>query len=98
MVCDLTTSELKEPDLPAGFSLRRLVEVDNEEIWPCYNETFLASGDRRYLNQTEAQRRENFDEFFGRSKPIEEDASLLLYAGDRIVGFHKIDIIREGGL
>jgi ribosomal protein S18 acetylase RimI-like enzyme len=97
MICDLTTFELKELDLPAGFSLRPIVEVSNEEIWPCYNETFLSSGDGRYLDQTEAQRRENFDDFFSRSKPIEEDASLLLYFEDRIVGFHKIDIISEGG-
>ena len=97
MVCDLTTSELQEPVLPEGFSFRRLVEVDNEDIWPCYNETFLASGDRRYLDQTEAQRRENFDDFFDRSKPIEEEGSLLLYTGDRIVGFHKINIHKEGG-
>lgn len=97
MVCDLTVSELKESTLPEGFSFKKLVDVDNEEIWPCYNQTFLASGDRRYLDQTEAQRRENFDEFFGRTKPIEKDASLLLYAGDRIIGFHKIDITKEGG-
>ena len=97
MVCDLTTCELQEPVLPEGFSFRRLVEVGNEEIWLCYNETFLPSGDRRYLNQTEAQRWENFDDFFDRSKPIEEEASLLLYARDRIVGFHKINIIKEGG-
>jgi ribosomal protein S18 acetylase RimI-like enzyme len=97
MICDLTTSELIEPDLPVGFSLRPIVEVSNDEIWPCYNETFLSSSDRRYLDQTEAQRRENFDDFFSRSKPIEEDASLLLYFGERIVGFHKIDIISEGG-
>jgi ribosomal protein S18 acetylase RimI-like enzyme len=97
MDCDLTSSGLKEPDLPEGFSLRPLVEANNDEIWPCYNATFLASGDRRYLDQTEAQRRESFDDFFDRSKPIEEDASLLLYAGDRIVGFHKINIFREGG-
>jgi ribosomal protein S18 acetylase RimI-like enzyme len=84
-------------DLTVGFSLRPIVEVSNEEIWPCYNETFLSSGDGRYWDQTKAQRRQNFDDFFSRSKSIEEDASLLLCAGDRIVGFHKIDIIGEGG-
>jgi ribosomal protein S18 acetylase RimI-like enzyme len=97
MVCDLSSSTLKQPDIPEGFSLRPIVEVDNEEIWPTYNETFLSSGDRRYLNQTEEQRRENFNDFFNRSKSIEKDASLLLYAGDQIVGFHKINLYEFGG-
>ena len=97
MVCDLTTSTLEQPEIPAGFSLKPIVEVDNEEIWPCYNKTFLASGDTRYLNQTENQRRENFDDFFDRSKPIEEDASLLLYTSDQVIGFMKINIYSIGG-
>jgi ribosomal protein S18 acetylase RimI-like enzyme len=97
MVCDLTTSTLEQPAIPAGFSLKPIVEVDNEEIWPCYNKTFLASGDNRYLNQTENQRRENFDDFFDRSKPIEEDASLLLYTSDQVIGFMKINIYSIGG-
>jgi ribosomal protein S18 acetylase RimI-like enzyme len=84
-------------DLTVGFSLRPIVEVSNEEIWPCYNETFLSSGDGRYRDQTKAQRRENFGDFFSKSKPIEDGASLLLYCEDRIIGFHKIDIISEGG-
>lgn len=97
MVCDLTISELKQPKIPEGFSLRPIIEVDNEEIWPCYNASFLSSGDQRYLNQTENQRRENFDDFFDRKKPIEKDASLLLYYGDKVVGFHKINIYDIGG-
>lgn len=97
MWCDLTTSTLKEPDFPEGLSLKRIIEVENEEIWPTYNETFLSSGDNRYLNQTESQRRENFDNFFDKSKPIEEDASLLLYDDDQVVGFMKINIMNFGG-
>jgi len=97
MECDLTALNLKQPSVPKGFSMRPLVEVNNEEIWPCYNATFLASGDRRYREQTENQRRENFEKFFDRSIPIEEDASLLLYAEDSIVGFIKINLISRGG-
>lgn len=97
MVCDLTTSTLEQPEIPDGFSLKPIVEVDNEEIWPCYDTTFSSSGDQRYLNQTEKQRRENFDDFFDRLKPIEEDASLLLYSGEEIVGFMKINLYSFGG-
>ncbi|TFG30132.1 GNAT family N-acetyltransferase [Candidatus Thorarchaeota archaeon] len=97
MVCDLTKSTLDEQDLPDDFSLKPIIEVTNDEIWPTYNATFLASGDRRYLNQTEAHRRENFDDFFDRKKPWEEEASLLLYFEDQIVGFHKINLYDFGG-
>ncbi|MFW9844505.1 MAG: GNAT family N-acetyltransferase [Candidatus Thorarchaeota archaeon] len=97
MVCDLTISDLKQPEIPEGYSLRPIIEVDNEAIWPCYNASFLSSGDQRYLNQTENQRRENFDDFFDRKKPIEKDASLLLYYGDQVVGFHKINLYDFGG-
>ena len=97
MICDPTSSQLKEPEFPVGFSLKKIIEVDNEEIWPTYNETFLSSGDRRYRNQTEAQRKESFDNFFDRAPKIEEDASLLLYSEDQIVGFMKINIYNIGG-
>jgi ribosomal protein S18 acetylase RimI-like enzyme len=97
MICNPSSSNVEEPEFPEGFSLKKLIEVDNEEIWPTYNETFLSSGDRRYLDQTEDQRRENFDNFFDRSKQIEEDASLLLFSGNQIVGFMKINIIDVGG-
>jgi ribosomal protein S18 acetylase RimI-like enzyme len=97
MLCDLPSSTLQEPEVPAGFSLKRIVDVDNEEIWPTYNASFLASGDRRYLNQTEAQRKESFDDFFDRKQKIEEDASLLLYHRDQVVGFMKINLYNKGG-
>lgn len=97
MVMNPTSSNLIDPEFPEGFSLKKITDVDNEEIWPTYNETFLASGDRRYLNQTEAQRRESFDDFFDRSKKIEENASLLLYSGNKVVGFMKINIYDIGG-
>ncbi len=97
MTCDLSESELQEPELPDGFHLRPLTEVTNEELWPCYNASFLTSEDGRYLSQTEEQRRENFERFFDRSTPIEEDASLLLYSEDEIVGFMKINLITDGG-
>jgi mycothiol synthase len=97
MIMNPKSSDLTEPEFPEGFSVKKIVDVDNEEIWPTYNETFLASGDRRYLNQTEAQRRESFDDFFNRSKKIEENASLLLYSGNDVVGFMKINIYDIGG-
>jgi len=97
MVADLTTLESGEGLLPQGFTLRPLVAVSNDEIYGCYYETFMASGDSRFLDQTDEQRRGNFEVFFSRSERIEEDASLLLYYGEQIVGFIIIIFIKEGG-
>ena len=97
MVADLTTIKSGDELLPQGFTLRPLVAVSNDEIYGCYYETFMASGDRRFLDQTDEQRRGNFEVFFDRSKRIEEDASLLLYYGEHIAGFIIITFIEEGG-
>ncbi len=97
MVADLTAIDFGEVVLPPGVTLRPLVAVSNDEIYPCYYETFMTSGDGRFLDQTEEQRRGNFEVFFERSQHIEEDASLLLYDGEQIVGFMIVILLKEGG-
>jgi ribosomal protein S18 acetylase RimI-like enzyme len=70
--------------------------VSNDGLWPSYDKVFSSGQDRRYENQTRDQRRENFDSFFSREVPIDEDASLVLFDGETIVGFIKIDLVEEG--
>ena len=88
-----------------GFSIRELAdtmrvctlaEISNDELWPSYDAAFLNGADRRYAQQSEAQRRENFESFFSRKVPMDEEASLVLFDGETIVGFVKIDIVAEG--
>ena len=97
MTCDLSRSKLKEPEFPDDFHLRPLSEISNEELWPCYNASFMTSEDGRYLNQTEEQRRENFEDFFDRKKPMVDDASIVLMNREEIVGFMKINIYSDSG-
>ncbi len=97
MVADLTTVDQEEDELPEGVEIRPLIEASNDEIYECYYETFMTSGDSRFLDQTDEQRRGNFEVFFDRSSPFEEDASILLYYGEQIVGFIIIIFIDEGG-
>lgn len=98
MTADLTTLDRKEVELSPGFYIRPITEVTNDEIYECYYETFIASSDSRFLDQTDEQRRGNFeDEFFNRSNPFEKDASILLYYGEQIVGFIMIVLIENGG-
>jgi ribosomal protein S18 acetylase RimI-like enzyme len=83
-------------EIPDTMSVRTLDEISNDELWPSYDAAFLDGGDRRYAQQSEAQRRENFETFFSREVPMDAEASLVLFDGETIVGFVKIDIVAEG--
>jgi ribosomal protein S18 acetylase RimI-like enzyme len=97
MTADLTTLD-KEVTFPPTFYIRPITEVKNDDIYPCYYETFMESSDRRFLDQTDEQRRGNFeDEFFNRSNPFEKDASILLYYNEQIVGFIMIMLMEKDG-
>jgi ribosomal protein S18 acetylase RimI-like enzyme len=78
------------------MSVCALAEISNDELWPSYDAAFLSGGDRRYAQQSEAQRRENFEGFFSRQAPMDVGASIVLLDGETIVGFVKIDIVTEG--
>lgn len=96
---EASVSEMEIPDVefPEGHTLVLIKDVPNEEIWPCYYETFMSSGDGRFLDQTDAQRKENFEKFFDKSRSRVENASILVKYGERIIGYNQIIIIEEGG-
>jgi len=96
MEADLTDLNFEIRDAPPTMTFRPLVDISNDALWSSYDHAFSTSGDRRYLDQTLSQRRENFESFFNRKVPMEETASLVLYDGDTVVGFVKIDLIDEG--
>ncbi|MBN1581814.1 MAG: GNAT family N-acetyltransferase [Anaerolineae bacterium] len=96
MEADLTHLNFSIWEIPHTMTIRSLAEVSNDELWPSYDAAFSSGGDRRYENQSEAQRRENFETFFSREVPIDEDASIVLFDRERIVGFVKIDIVKAG--
>ena len=92
MDADLTELDFTLREIPDSMYTKSLTEVTNEQLWPNYDNAFSSGGDRRYLIQSEAQRREQFNSFFSREVPIEEDASIVLFDGEKIVSFVKIDI------
>jgi ribosomal protein S18 acetylase RimI-like enzyme len=96
MDADLTSPKFSIRGLPETMYTKSLSEVTNDELWPSYDRAFSSGGDRRYTTQSEKQRRENFDSFFSREVAIENAASIVLFDGDTIVGFVKIDVIKEG--
>jgi ribosomal protein S18 acetylase RimI-like enzyme len=96
MEADLQQLEFSIREIPATMRVSTLAEISNDELWPSYDAAFLNGGDRRYAQQSEAQRRENFETFFSRQVPMDAEASLVLLDGETIVGFVKIDIVTEG--
>jgi ribosomal protein S18 acetylase RimI-like enzyme len=96
MEADLQQLDFTIPEIPDTLTLRPLAEISNDVLWPSYDAAFSNGGDRRYAQQSEDQRRENFEAFFSRQVPIDEEASLVMFAGETVVGFVKIDIIAEG--
>ncbi|MBN1877448.1 MAG: GNAT family N-acetyltransferase [Anaerolineae bacterium] len=82
--------------IPETMTLCSLAEVSNDALWSSYDAAFSKGSDRRYIQQSETERRENFETFFSRQVPIDEAASLVLFDSATIVGFVKIDIISEG--
>jgi ribosomal protein S18 acetylase RimI-like enzyme len=96
MEADLEHLDFTLQEIPDTMTLHSLAEISNDTLWPSYDVVFSSGSDRRYLQQSEAQRHENFDSFFSRQIPYDEDASLVMFDGETIVGFVKIDIISEG--
>jgi ribosomal protein S18 acetylase RimI-like enzyme len=96
MEADLQQLDFSVRGLPDTISVSTLAEFSNDELWPSYDSAFSSGGDRRYAQQSEAQRRENFESFFSRQVPMDSEASLVLLDGETIVGFVKIDIVTEG--
>jgi ribosomal protein S18 acetylase RimI-like enzyme len=96
MEADLQQLAFPIQETPDTMSICKLAEISNDELWPSYDVTFSSGEDRRYAQQSEAQRRENFESFFSRQVPMDEDASLVLLDGETVVGFVKIDIVTEG--
>ena len=96
MEADLQQLDFSMREVPDTMSFCPLAEISNDELWPSYDATFSIGGDRRYAQQSEAQRRENFESFFSRQVPMDAEASLVLLDGETVVGFVKIDIVTEG--
>jgi ribosomal protein S18 acetylase RimI-like enzyme len=96
MTAQLDMMDIPDIVFPDDIRVGKIRDVTNDELYPCYYRTFITSGDDRFLDQTEAQRRENFDDFFRRDRPQDEDASILLFHGEEIVGFAQVIVLEDG--
>ncbi len=95
MEADLQQLDFALRDVPDTLAFRPLTKISNDELWPSFDAVFSHGVDWRYAQQSAAQRRENYETFFCREVPLDTDASLVLFAGETIVGFVKIEAAVE---
>ncbi|MHA1481629.1 MAG: GNAT family N-acetyltransferase [Candidatus Thorarchaeota archaeon] len=90
MIWDFKDAHLKQSKLPDGVSIRKVKDVDIEELYQCYYETFSSGQDRDFFDHDESQRREKFDRSFVNADNINEEISSVLLVDDKIAGFASI--------
>ncbi|MHA1943447.1 MAG: GNAT family N-acetyltransferase [Candidatus Thorarchaeota archaeon] len=79
--------KLEEPTNEDGFKFRPLLEVDNETLFDCYNETFTTGLATWIHDMSEEEIRQDFEKSFDRSQNINEQASFVVEKDGEIVGF-----------
>jgi len=97
MTAHLDELDFPEIDFPDFIRIGKVRDVPNDELYTSYYQTFITSGNDRFLDQTDAERRENFDDFFDRTKAQDEDASILLFYDDKVIGFSQVILLCEKG-
>jgi ribosomal protein S18 acetylase RimI-like enzyme len=86
MICTLAGQTDADLPIPPDLRLVPILEVDQDELYRCYCETFKAGQSRFFFDQSEKERREYFATF-GKTYGLHGDTSLALVKEGRIVGF-----------
>lgn len=79
--------QVQEPNIPDGFKLSPLSEVDKDKLFLCYHEAFMTGQALWIYDMTEEQRRQEFDKNFDASRPINEKASIVVETDEEVAGF-----------
>ncbi len=87
MKTDLKTTELPELDLPRNCTLRRFSEFSFEQLEVPGFQVFENSSDDLFLSSSRDEQRVTLEHFFDKSKPLIEEASLVLEEAGKITGF-----------
>ena len=89
MICNIELNNNPYEDLKDGYSIKKVSELDAEEIYRCYLNAF-SEGDARFFRyQGEQEKREYFDSL---SEPdvLYEDSSIALMFKNQIIGFSYV--------
>jgi ribosomal protein S18 acetylase RimI-like enzyme len=101
LVREVKEEVVPESTLEDEYSLESLKEKNQNDLYQCYEDAFLAGDDREIHAMTPDQRRERFGEHYSRESVIEE-SSVVVMKGQEIAGFvivnnreneHYVDLI-----
>jgi GNAT superfamily N-acetyltransferase len=90
MVRNLKQGKLESIQIPSDFSLRPLLEFDNETIFQCYYDAFTTGRARWIHEMTREQIRQEFEKNFDRTHDIDNEASFVILSDGIIVGFNLV--------
>ena len=79
------SEKIPEANIPEGFHLHPLLEIDDDTLYKCHYAAFTNSEAREFYDLTEDEKRQHFDKLYDRTQPINSKASVVLKHGDEIV-------------
>ncbi|MFX0090250.1 MAG: GNAT family N-acetyltransferase [Candidatus Hodarchaeota archaeon] len=88
MVLSLSDYIPESIELPKNFIIEPLLDVDKDELYQCYVETFKTSLDRWNLDLTDEERQKQFNKSVQpSSSSLNKDASFVVLHKKQIIGF-----------
>ncbi|MHA1466105.1 MAG: GNAT family N-acetyltransferase [Candidatus Heimdallarchaeaceae archaeon] len=87
MSLNLAEHEISEVEFPKEIEILSLKDVDDDDLYSCFYESFSQSGDRNFLSQTDEEREEHFKELFDKEDEIIDEASIVLVEGTKLIGY-----------
>ncbi|MHA1576198.1 MAG: GNAT family N-acetyltransferase [Candidatus Thorarchaeota archaeon] len=90
MIFDINDPLHKPSDLPDSTTIKKLADVEIEELYQCYYETFSTGQDRDFFDHDDSQRRAGFDRSFVNADNINNEISSALMVDDKLAGFALI--------
>ncbi|MCK4567281.1 MAG: GNAT family N-acetyltransferase [Candidatus Thorarchaeota archaeon] len=79
-----TSKKIPTANIPEGFHLHPLLEIDDDTLYKCHYAAFTNSEAREFYDLTEVEKRQHFDKLYDRFQSINSKASVVLKHGDEI--------------
>ncbi|MBA7482516.1 Mycothiol acetyltransferase [subsurface metagenome] len=87
MSLNLAEKNLSEVQFPGKIDSILLKDAGDSDLYSCFYDSFIQSGDRNFLSETDEERKEYFKEHFDKQDEIIDEASIVLVEGTKLIGF-----------
>jgi ribosomal protein S18 acetylase RimI-like enzyme len=89
-----TSKEIPEVEIPDGFQLLPLLEIDDDALYNCHHAAFTNSQAREFYGLSEDEKKQHFNKLYDRTQTINADASFVLKKENNIASI-LLTISRE---